>query len=72
MHNDTAGPSTASTTERRILQPYPHVAGCPACREYADDRITLVPATELIVAVLAHHDSSHRNDPLVLASQHFA
>jgi len=72
MHENTNARPASSTAAPELLGSYPHVAACPTCREYAASRITLIPATELIAAVLAHHDSSHRGDPLVLASQHFA
>jgi hypothetical protein len=55
-----------------LLASYPHVAGCPACRAYAQDRAATHPRTSLVSATLAHHDAQHLADPYLVASQHFA
>jgi hypothetical protein len=53
-----------STDVARLLAPYSHVACCPRCREYAADHLDGQPGAQLLTAVLDHHDSAHRSDPL--------
>jgi hypothetical protein len=48
----------------RLLAPYPHVAYCPVCREYADAYLGAHSASTVLAAVLNHHDSAHANDRL--------
>jgi hypothetical protein len=48
----------------RLLAPYPHVARCLVCREYADEYLGAHPAGAVLAAVLNHHDSAHLNDRL--------
>ncbi|HEY6798388.1 MAG TPA: hypothetical protein VI248_27225 [Kineosporiaceae bacterium] len=48
----------------RLLAPYPHVAHCPVCREYADDYLGAHAAGAVLAAVLNHHDTAHGNDRL--------
>jgi hypothetical protein len=55
-----------------LLACYPHVAGCPTCRWYAAEALLDYPPSLVLWAVLAHHEQTHRGDPLVTATQHFA
>lgn len=50
---------------------YPHVAGCAVCMAYAADRQGLSDTWTLVAATLGHHDSGHRRDTFLAASQHF-
>jgi hypothetical protein len=48
----------------QLLAPYPHVATCRLCREYADEYLHDHPRMQVLSAVLDHHDSAHANDRL--------
>jgi hypothetical protein len=61
----------ASPEVARLLSPYPHVAACPECRQYADDYLTVHSAGTVLVAVLNHHDSAHTSDRLGPGAAHF-
>ncbi len=60
------------------LDAYPHVSRCPYCRAYAAGLLADLPEDSdlplraAVSATLAHHDSGHCFDPLLVASQHFA
>ncbi len=55
-----------------MLAAYAHVARCPSCASYAADYLPTYSAHEVVIAVLAHHDSGHLHDPLDAAGQLFA
>jgi len=48
----------------QLLAPYPHVANCNLCCEYADEYLNDHPGMQVLIAVLDHHDSAHANDRL--------
>jgi hypothetical protein len=56
---------------RTLLAAYPHVANCSPCLGYTLDHLTELPPLGLLIAVLAHHDSSHRYDVIHGPGQHF-
>jgi hypothetical protein len=45
-----------------LLAGYRHVARCEACHDYAARYLMLVSPVDVLIATLAHHDSSHRYD----------
>jgi hypothetical protein len=47
---------------RALLDPYPHVAACRPCRDYAAAYLPGRTPSDVLVATLAHHDSGHRFD----------
>jgi hypothetical protein len=49
-------------TARALLDPYPHVAACPPCHDYAAAYLPGLTPSDVLVATLAHHDSGHRFD----------
>jgi hypothetical protein len=53
------------------LSPYPHVARCPECVDYAMDALSLFGAAAVTSATLSFHDSGHRGNSLTTATQHF-
>jgi hypothetical protein len=55
----------------RLLAPYPHVANCSWCREYADEYLDSFSGLQVLAAVLDHHDSAHMNDRLGRNSAQF-
>ena len=57
---------------RQLLAAYPHAAECPTCRQYAADALAQHSTPIALSATLAHHESFHRADPLLTASEHFA
>lgn len=57
---------------RPLLASYPHVAACPACLGYAGDHLAGLSALDVLIAVLAHHDSGHRFDLIHGPGRHFA
>ncbi len=67
-----ARPPLTELDPRPVLAAYPHIASCPFCRDYTADYLPLYPGAQVVIAVLAHHDSGHQHDPLCAASQHFA
>jgi hypothetical protein len=54
----------ASSDVTRLLAPYPHVAECGRCREYANQYLSTHAPTSVLSAVLDHHDSAHNNDSM--------
>ena len=63
-----------ATPVTEMLAAYPHVSRCAYCCAYAADALLDYPQAGSLVlsAVLGHHESFHRSDPLVIASEHFA
>jgi hypothetical protein len=59
-----------SAAQRGLLGAYPHVAACPTCLGYLGDWLDVCSPAQVVPAVLAHHDSGHRHDPLAAASQY--
>jgi hypothetical protein len=55
----------------RLLAPYPHVANCSWCREYADEYLGSHAGLQVLTAVLDHHDSAHVSDRLGRISAQF-
>lgn len=55
-------PVPPSVAARALLDPYPHVAACRACHEYAAAYLPGLTPSDVLVATLAHHDSGHRFD----------
>lgn len=56
--------TVSSSRVAGLLAPYPHVANCLWCREYADEYLDQHPPMQVLAAVLDHHDSAHANDRL--------
>lgn len=56
---------------RTLLAAYPHIANCHTCLGYTCDHLTELPPLDLLIAALAHHDSSHRHDLIHGPGQHF-
>jgi hypothetical protein len=57
-------PTVSSPLVDQLLAPYPHVAKCYLCREYADEYLGDHPRSQVLSAVLDHHDSAHCSDRL--------
>ena len=55
-------PVPPAVAARALLDPYPHVAACRPCHEYAAAYLPGLTPSDVLVATLAHHDSGHRFD----------
>lgn len=63
--------TTSSGDVAQLLTPYPHVANCGLCREYAAEYLDDHSWMQVLVAVLDHHDSAHLSDRLGCGSAQF-
>jgi hypothetical protein len=60
------GPAAA-----QALAAYPHISRCERCLRYAQAALDTFSVTATLQASLAHHESDHRHDSLLAASEYF-
>jgi hypothetical protein len=72
----TLAPTTSATTGElqtpsAALVAYPHISQCDRCLHYAEEALHSFSAAAVLQATLVHHESDHRHDSLLAASEYF-